>query len=101
MIVDNLHVPSIGSSPAKANPPLIVNPNAVLPPSLSNKSFEPIAWKRRQIGKRRRRVQLVELPLRHGSYALKTPAEFTPEDSLGLLVPEGPDHNSIILPSAV
>jgi hypothetical protein len=42
MIVYDLHVIGISIVPAKANAPLIVNPDAVLPQSVSTQWFQPI-----------------------------------------------------------
>ena len=39
-------------------------------------------------------MNLIELSLCHRGDALKLPAELAPEDLLGILVPERPDHSS-------
>ena len=44
MIVRNLDVERIAIDPVKADPPLLVDPDAVLPLAITAKLFEPIAW---------------------------------------------------------
>ena len=92
MIVHYLNVKGIGLNPTEADPPLVVDPNAVLPGPISEERFQPISWDHSQIRNGCRRVNVIELPFRHHGDTLKLPAELAPEDLFGLLVPERPDH---------
>jgi hypothetical protein len=62
-IVDNLDVGRTGRSfsPLETHPPLVVDPDAVLPLPVSFQSFKPIARQGRQILQRYGRFQTVEL----------------------------------------
>jgi len=97
VVIDDLNVARIRIHPSEANPPLIVDPNAVLTFSVTGEGFETIRWNDSQIGERRCRMELVQFPLRYPSDTLVFPAELTPEDSFGLLVTERPNHDSRIL----
>jgi hypothetical protein len=97
VIVHNRHVGCVNADPTEANPPLIVDPNAVLSAPISSKRFQTIPWNRNQIGERSSRVQVVQLSLRYGSDPLEFPAEFTARDLLGLPIQEAPNHASRIL----
>lgn len=101
MVVHNLNLKRIGVNPAEADAPLVVDPNAVLARAITREGLQTIAWNRSQVRQGRCRVNLVKLPLRHWSNTLELPAELAPEDFLGLLVPERPNHNSIVLPFRV
>ena len=101
MIVHYLNFKRVAFNPAKADPPLVVDPNTALPCPITGKGLQPIPWNRSQIGNGCRRMHLIELSLRHRGNTLKLPAELAPENPLGLLVPERPDHSSRILPRRV
>jgi len=45
VIVDNLDVKYIAVFPAKADPPLIIDADTVLPLALTLESFEPVPWR--------------------------------------------------------
>ena len=101
MIIDYLYIQSISTDPAEANPPLVVDPNAVPFNPVAGKNLQPVPSNRAQIGNGRGRMYLVELAFCHRGNALKPPAKLTPEDLLGLPVPERPDHSLRILPFRV
>jgi len=65
MVVHNLHVIGIGFDPAEADPPLLVDSNAVLPQPIASESFQTIPWNRSEIGNGRRSMDLIEFPLRN------------------------------------
>ncbi len=98
MIVHNLHVEGINSGPAETDAPLVVDANTVLPLAIAREGLQAIAWNSSKIRQRRSGMNMIELPFRHRSNTLKPPAKLAPEHPLGLPVPEGPNHNSIILP---
>ncbi len=64
MVVNYLHILGTLRSPHKANSPLIVDANAVLPLSISLQSFKMIAWRYTQIIKDCGPVELLQLSKR-------------------------------------
>jgi hypothetical protein len=58
MIVDDLDVKDIAVFPAKADPPLIIDADAVLPLALALESFEPISWRNPEILESERLMQI-------------------------------------------
>ena len=97
MIVNDLHLlwPSI--RPHEADPPLVVDPDAVLPCSITLQSFEPVAGRDAKVIEHRRRTHLTKLaqcdpvdPWIDGPHTLATPQPF------GLLVAERSDHAPMI-----
>jgi hypothetical protein len=94
MIVYYLNFEGIGLSPAEADPPLVVDPNAVLSRPIASKGFQPISRNLSQIGNGSRRLNVIQFTLCHYGNSLKLPAEFAPKDLLGFLAPERPDHTS-------
>jgi hypothetical protein len=65
VIIDNLDVQGIAGVPHETDAPLIVDPNAVLPSSVSMQCFQMIPGRRRQVSDFRSAVQLSKLPLRN------------------------------------
>ena len=57
MIIDKLGVPRLAYPPHEANPPSIIDADAVLSDSIAFQSFEAIAWRHAQILKPHRRVK--------------------------------------------
>jgi len=94
MIVHYLNFKGIGCNPAEADPPLVVDPNTVPARPIAGQGFQPIPGNQPQIGNGCRRMNVIKLSLGHYGNTLKLPAEFAPEDLLGFLVPERPDHIS-------
>ena len=92
MIVHDLNVSGITTGPAEANPPLVVDTNTVLPRPITAQGLQTIPWNRSQIRNGSGGMHLIELSLRHRRNPLKLPAELSPEDPLGLLVMERPNH---------
>ena len=64
MVVNYLHILGALRSPHKANSPLIVDADAVLPLPISSQSFELIAWRHAQIIKNQGPTKLLQLPKR-------------------------------------
>jgi hypothetical protein len=58
MVVHNFDVNGIRGDPPKANSPLVVDPDAVLPGAIAAECFETIPGNRAEIGERRSRVNL-------------------------------------------
>jgi hypothetical protein len=65
MIVDDLDIVGRSIMPPKANPPLLVDPDAVLPAPLTLQSLEPVAWRHPQVSQSTRLVEHAQLAQRH------------------------------------
>lgn len=57
MIVDDLDVEGIGPDPAKADPPLIVDTDAVLPETIGGDLLQTVGWRNSEVGEARGSVQ--------------------------------------------
>lgn len=99
MIVGDLHIVGVTISPAKANPPLIVDPDAVLALSISGELFEAVSRRHSEIAQQVSCVKQEELLQGHPVNTLWEPFRaLAIEDSLGLWVIEAPNHRTIIMP---
>ena len=93
MIVDDLDLPSVAITPDKADTPLLVDANAMVPKSVATKSFQPVARRDSQIIKATSRIDckqpgtgpLLDL---HGEPA----NSIASEDSRSALTGKGFDH---------
>jgi hypothetical protein len=64
MIIDNLNIVGTVFPPLKANPPLVIDPDAVLPLPIAYERFKPIAGQACQVAQAGRLVQQIKAPLR-------------------------------------
>ena len=64
MIVDDLDVVGIAVTPTKANPPLVVDPDAVLSFAVASQGLQSIAGRCLQIAETARAVDLGQLAVR-------------------------------------
>jgi len=98
VIVGDLHVVGITASPAKANPPLVVDPDAVLILAISGELFEAVPRRHSEIAQRVSRVKHEELLQSRPVNTLWEPSRaFAIEDSLGLWIFKAPNHRTIIM----
>ena len=65
VIVDNLNVACVGIGPVETDPPLVVNPYAVLPLPAAAQRFQSITRNRRHVREFSGRVELVQFPFGH------------------------------------
>src|SRR5699024_1455655 len=93
VVVNDLHLLWSGVGPHEADPPLVVDPDAVLTSSVAFESLEPIAGRDPEVLERLRRSHLAKLaqcdsmdPRIHRPHAPTTPQPF------GLLAAERSDH---------
>ncbi len=85
MVIDDLHVAGVVVSPAEADPPLIVDPDAVLALPVACQCLQPVPRGYPEILQRYRGIQQVELSLRlpldvRGEF----PGSLAPEKLFGL-----------------
>lgn len=77
----------------EADPPLVVDSNAVLTYSIALERFQAIPRRHTQSIEGRRRVQQMQLPIRHFVYSrIDAFRTFTQPDQLGVAVAERSDH---------
>jgi hypothetical protein len=60
--------------PEKANTIFLIDPDAVLPFSITFKRFKPVAWRHSKISRIGARLKLIELPQSHAGNCGPTPA---------------------------
>ena len=97
MVVYNLNVHGLGRHPAEADPPLVIDPNAVLPRPITSQGLETVPGNHAQIRQFPSGVNVIQLPLCRRRNTLEPPAEFASKHLVDFFVPEGPDHRSRIL----
>jgi len=99
VVVDDLDVPGVTPRPAEADPPLVVDSDAVLALSIALERLEPVSRRDLEILERLRSIQDEELPQR-ASVKLRRKASrtFSPEEDLGGRTAEAPNHESMITP---
>ena len=62
MIVNNFNLKNLTITPRKTNPPLIIDPDAVMPFPVSFQGFQPVAGGNAQIVQRHRPVEHPQFP---------------------------------------
>ena len=78
--------------PAEADPPLVVDPNAVLPRPAAFQAFQPVAGRDPQIVETRRSVKGKKLSPRLPLYRSETSDKPIPEQVFGVAICKAPDH---------
>jgi hypothetical protein len=78
--------------PHEADPILVVDPDAVLPPSIAAKCLKVVSRERAQVVESLGCVKLRELTLRDPGNAPKPARWVSLQQRFGVSVPEGPDH---------
>ena len=97
MIIDDLNVRGVTVTPPETDPPLLVDPDAVLAFAIAFQSLELIrAWNQKvlQISSRIKLLQLHQRPLLN--VARKPLGVLATPDSLSLLATKGLDHLEIV-----
>jgi len=94
VVIDNLHIVGIPVAPDKADAPLIVDANTVLPCSVAFKRFQVIPRGRGKVTKLRGNIQLPEFPLCHPLESPKPPDALPRMKLFRIFRPERPDHFS-------
>jgi hypothetical protein len=97
MIIDNFDVVSVTIAPYETDPPLVVNPNAVLTSAAATELFQVLAQRNPQVLQRLLVVQHRELATRGVLDALKTEAALTIKERLRVFASERPYHRAILL----
>jgi hypothetical protein len=93
VVVYDLDVVCIPFTPSEANPPLIVDADAVLPTPITRQLLESVSRWASQVIQNLRRIQDQQLAKRHALQLQGPPPHtLTFEDLLGIAVPEALDH---------
>ena len=93
MVVSQLHIPRLAPIPAKANPVLVVHPDAVLSCPVTLERFQPVTRRNAQVIQCRgsmQQPQSAQCNARDGSPFSRG---VTVEQRLGLPIPKGTDHS--------
>ena len=98
MVVHYLDLVGVSFAPDKADAPLLVDSDAVLPASITRKGFQSIPWRNPQIVDGCGIVQNHQFPLSPALNILRELADAAPlGDGLGISVAVGLDHIPIIV----
>lgn len=98
VVVGYLHLVGFSFAPDKADPPLVVDADAVLPPSISRQGLQPVPWGRSQVVEATGVVQDHQLHLRPAlNVGRKSADPATLGNGLGVPVPIASDHALIIV----
>jgi len=96
MIIRNLNIKRIGPSPAKADPPLIVNADAVLSLSFSLEGLQVVSGRGGKVAQFHGAVQLSQFPPSRPLERDKARHALAQVESLGIAAAKGPDHPCIV-----
>jgi hypothetical protein len=99
VVINDLDIVGVAFQPAKADAPLIIDPNTVLADSVSRELLKPVAGRHAQILQRADGIE-------HDQFALcdpvnvrrKSPGRLAPEELFGVPVPEASDHTGMLMP---
>ena len=93
MVIHNFHLMCIPVAPDETDPPLVIDPDAVLANAVAFQEFQPIARRRKQITQRPRPVQVLQLsPGRVLNLRRQLTGTLATEDSFGFTAREGGYH---------
>jgi hypothetical protein len=92
VVVHDLDLLRVAVLPDETDSILIVDTDAVLPPSIPGQTLKVIPWKRAQVVESLGGVKLRELALRDPGDAPKPARRVSLKERLGVAAPEGPDH---------
>lgn len=97
MIVNDLYVLGSLGRPHKANAPLVIDPNAALPLSVSSQGFELIPRRDAQVFQDRRPIKLFQLPQRRPLHIDPSEHPLALEQGFGFLALEAFDRHGLIV----
>src|SRR3954468_8217127 len=102
VVVDKLDVPGAGGAPCETNPPLVIDPNAVLAGAVAAQLLQAVAgWHAKVVN--------ALSGIDENKLVVGEPAEFPAElldvaampDRLGVLIPDRADHPPMITPRVI
>ena len=92
MIVGNLDIENTRLTPNKTYPPLFIDPNAMLPGTVSRQGLQAISRGTSKGVKTRSGVQKLKLTLDHRAYVTPAAAGTPEKNLLRVFASEGPNH---------
>jgi hypothetical protein len=92
MVINDLHTLSAMTGPAEADPPLIIDPDAVLSFSVATQSLQPIAGRNPQVIEAGGDLELAQLAASHDRDTLKAPDALSAREGFGVGTPKRTDH---------
>jgi hypothetical protein len=92
MVVNDLNILGVVTGPAKADSPLIVDPDAVLPASVAPQGLQSIAGRDSQVVEAAGDLELAQFAASHDCDALKAPDAFSTREGFGVGTPKRSDH---------
>jgi len=92
MIVDDLDLVGVAIAPYKTDPPLVVDPYAVLALTIAGQLLEPVSGRNPEVLQRLRVVQHRELATGDVLDTPKARTTLAVEERFGVLAPERPYH---------
>ena len=96
MVINNFNLLDMAIDPNKANAPLVIHANAVLPSAVAAQSFQPIARWYTQKVKTCRGMYLLQFPNRHGCNVCKPCYPSPVKQQFGIGVAEALNHADIV-----
>lgn len=102
MIVHDFHIVRVALAPAKADAPLVVDPDAVLALAITFQRFQSVCRGNPQVFERRRAVEHAQLAARHILNIRRQASGLRSRpDQLGFLVGKASDHELTITPFVI
>ncbi len=102
MVVGDLDLVSVAVTPPKADAPLVVNANAVLPGTVPRQLLKPLARWNSQVAERFGCIEKDEFPQGNAlEIGGPPPNDLAAEKLLGVAVGKAPDHPPNITPLAI
>jgi hypothetical protein len=102
VVVDDLDIVSVGADEAEADPPLIVDANAVLPQTVASKFFETVRGRDLEVEKTGCGVEHQQLAKRHSLEVRRRSTDpFAPEKSFRVRVAKAANHSGAIDSNAI
>ena len=96
MVVNNLDFVGMPSAPNKANAPLIVDADAVLPPPIPFQAFEAVSRQRRKRSDIYNGIENIQFAKRRALDCLEPAHSFPVKEALGIRAAERLDHISML-----
>jgi hypothetical protein len=97
MVIGNPDLIGVWLFPSKAEMPLVIDADTVLPGPIALQGLEPIAGRRKQIRQSVSLIQVDQLTPRCSLYVWrKSPRKLAAVNLLGLFVGEAADHDEIV-----
>ncbi len=98
MMIHDLNIVGIATSPSKTDAPLIVDSNTVLSYTITDEFLKSIRWRNSKIFCRACCIQHQELPQCNALNCAKPPGPEPLKNPLGFLAAEALDHHLIVTP---